>query len=300
MKITKHYFRACNRKKKKKKEKAIDTQFHFKRMRLEGKSGEDTGHDGTEASGVAASAVENRRRGRRGSRGGAGRNGAGGETDGGQGGARGGTDGGDTGGGDLGARGGGRSGGLRLGADGGGDLDARVDGGRGRNGSLGLGADGGGLGSLDSHGGGAGAGAGTGASSGGDTELGRVLVLAGTLNNEEQTVVGGVGLEVRARSPLELAAVGDGLGEGLQRDDVGGGTAQENQRDGTSSGGSPLDGVGLALRNDLVQARRDDGIATGVLAVIRSSVGSGHGHEGGESGCDGETHDDLSVGIDKE
>jgi hypothetical protein len=29
----------------KEKPKAIDTQFHFKRMRLEGKSGEDTGHD---------------------------------------------------------------------------------------------------------------------------------------------------------------------------------------------------------------------------------------------------------------
>jgi hypothetical protein len=264
-------------------------------MRLEGKSGEDTGHDGTEASGVAASAVENRGRGRGRSRGGAGRNGAGGETDGAQGGAGRRANGGDTGGGDLGAGGGGRSGGLRLRADGGGDLDARVDGGRGRNGSLGLGADGGGLGSLNGHS----AGAGTGASSGGDTELGGVLVLAGTLDNEEQTVVGGVGLEVRARSPLELAAVGDGLGESLQRDDVVGGTAQENQGDGTSSRRLPLDGVGLALGHDLVQTRSDDGIATGVLAVVRRSVGSGHGHEGGESGCDGETHYDLVSRLTK-
>lgn len=270
-------------------------------MRLEGESGEDTGHDGTEADGVAASAVENRGRSRRRSRGGAGGDGAGGETGGGQGGAGGGSDGGDTGGGDLGADGGGSSGGLSLGADGGGDLGALVDGGRGSrggggsSGGLGLGADGGGLGLLDCGG----RRAGTGASSGGDTELGGVLVLAGTLDNEEQTVVGNVGLKVRARSPLELAAVGDGLGESLEGLDVVGGTAQEDQGDGTNSGGSPLDGVGLALGHDLVQARGNDGIAAGVLGVVRSSVGSSQSHEGRENGGDGETHVDLVSRLTK-
>lgn len=128
----------------------------------------------------------------------------------------------------------------------------------------------------------------------GDTELGGVLVLTGTLDNEEETVVGGVGGQV-SRSPGELAAVGDGLGQGLEGLDIVGGTAEEDQRNGTSGGGSPLDVVGLALRNDLVQARGDDGIASGLLVVIRSSVGGGQGHEGGENGGSGETHFDQRM-----
>lgn len=286
MKITKHYFCACR-----KKEDATGTRSHFKRMRLEGESSEDTGHDGTEASSVAASAVENRGGGRRRSRGGAAGDGAGGETDGADGGAGGGSDGGDTGGGDLGGGGGSSSGGLSLGADCGGDLDALDDGGGGGSGGSRGGLSGASLGS--------GGGAGAGASGGGETELGGVLVLAGTLDNEEETVVGDVGLEVGAGGPLELSAVGDGLSESLEGNDVGGGTAQEDQGDGTSGGGGPLDGVGLALGNDLVQAGRGDGIAGRVLGVVRSSVGSRQTHEGGENGGDGETHGDLVSRLTK-
>lgn len=102
--------------------------------------------------------------------------------------------------------------------------------------------------------------------------------------------MGGVGGQVRAGSPLELAGVGDLLGEGLEGLHVGGGTAQEDQRDGTGGGGGPLDGVGLALGDDLVETGRGDGIASGVLGVIRAGVGSSQSHEGGESGGDGETH----------
>lgn len=263
-------------------------------MRLEGESGEDTGHDDTEAGSVAASAVENRGGGRRRSRGGTSGDGAGGETDGAQGGAGGGADGGDTGGNDLGDGGDGSSGGLSLRADGGGDHGALDD---GRRGSGGGGSGAGlGLGGLD---GGGGAGNGNGAGSGGDTELGGVLVLAGTLDNEEETVVGGVGRKVGARSPLELAAVGDGLGESLEGNDVGGGTAQEDQGDGANGGGGPLDGVGLALGDDLVQTRGGDGIAAGVLGVVGSSVGNRKSHEGGESGGDGETHGDLVSRLTK-
>jgi hypothetical protein len=102
--------------------------------------------------------------------------------------------------------------------------------------------------------------------------------------------VGGVGGQVRARSPGEFSAVSNGVGQGLDGLDVGGGTAEKDQRDGTSGGGSPLDGVGLALRNDLVQARGGNGIAGGILGVVRIGEGGGQGHEGGESGGGGETH----------
>jgi len=187
--------------------------------------------------------------------------------------------------------GGSSSGGLSLGADGGGDLDALDDGGGGGSGGSRGGLSGASLGS--------GGGAGAGASGGGETELGGVLVLAGTLDNEEETVVGDVGLEVGAGGPLELSAVGDGLSESLEGNDVGGGTAQEDQGDGTSGGGGPLDGVGLALGNDLVQAGRGDGIAGRVLGVVRSSVGSRQTHEGGENGGDGETHGDLVSRLTK-
>ena len=260
-------------------------------MRLEDEGGNDTGHDGTEADGVAASAVEDGGGRRR-----SGGDSAGGETDGGQGGAGGGLDGRNTSGGDLGGGGSGESssnsggggGGsgssLSLGADSGGDLGALDNGGRSNRG-------GGGSGGLS---GGASDGAGAGDNSGGDTELGGVLVLAGTLNNEKQTVVGDVGLQVSARSPAELAAVGDGLGKSLEGEDVGGGTAQKNEGDRANSGGSPLDGVGLALGHDLIQTRVGDGIAAGLLVVIRSSVGSSQSHEGRESGGDSETHDVVS------
>lgn len=152
------------------------------------------------------------------------------------------------------------------------------------------GGRGSGLSGLDG-GGGAGAGADTGG--GAETELGGVLVLAGTLDNEEQTVVGGVGGQVRARSPGELARVGDLLSEGLEGLDVGGGTAEEDQGDGTLGGGSPLDGVALALRDDLVQTGGGNGVAGRVLVVVGLGVGSSQGHKGGESGSDGETHGDL-------
>ena len=107
--------------------------------------------------------------------------------------------------------------------------------------------------------------------------------------------MGGVGGQVRARSPLELSAVGDGVGQGLDGLDVVGGTAEEDQRDGTSGGGSPLDGVGLALRNELVQARGDDGIAGGILAVVRVGGSGGQGHKGREDGGGGETHCDICL-----
>lgn len=271
-------------------------------VRLESESSENTGEDGAEADGVAAGTVEDGRRGR-----GGGRGGAGGDGSGGGGGASGGNPG-DAGGGVDGRDGGGlgNAGGLGLGADSGGDLGAGHDGGEGGGsgggrggGALSLGADSGALGGLDGGGSGASGSRGGGADHDGgatggraETELGGVLVLAGTLDNEEETVVGGVNLKVGAGGPGEGAAVGDGVGEGLDGLHVRGGATEEDQGDRASGGRVPLDGVGLALRNDLVQAGGNNGVARGGLGVVGVSQSRRNNGEGRDDGGGSETHID--------
>lgn len=287
----------------------IHNQMEF---RLEGESSEDTGENGAEADGVTAGTVEGGRRGRGGGRGGAG--GAGGGGGGGASGGHPGDAGGRADGGDGGGLG--NTGGLSLGADGGGDLGALHDGGEGGGsgggrgrGGLSLGADGGALGGLNSGSGSAGGGraggadldGGVGGATGGgaETELSGVLVLAGALDDKEETVVGSVNLEVGTGGPGEGAAVGDGVGEGLEGLHVVGGATEEDQGDGTSGGRIPLDGVGLALRDDLVQARGNNGVARGVLGVVGVSQSRRSNGEGRDDSGGSETHAG-GVEIDKE
>lgn len=265
---------------------------------LESKNSHSTGNDGAHAQGIAVSSAggdgRNDRGAARGSsdrgndRGAARRSAAGDDRDGRRRDSR------------HGRHGGGLSGGrVSDAAGGGGDGDG--DGGHGLRalggGDGGDGSDGGflgGRGSLrgrDDGGGGSGGGIRVGALAGvGDTELSRVLVLAGALDNEHQAVVGDVVLEVSAGGPGEAAVVGNLLGDGLDGLDVGAGAAEEDQRDGARGGGSPLNVEGLADGDLLVQAGLDDGIAPRGLGVVRGSVGADHGREGGDDGSKGETH----------
>lgn len=274
---------------------------------LEGHDGEHGSDDSAEADGLLASAVV----------GGGGRGGSGGGS--------GSTNGHRGGGGGLHGAAGQRAGGhgdgsgntgLGLGADSGGDLSGRDhggpgsshsgDGGGGSSGSLGLslGADGGGLVVNDGDvslagagrslgcdsGGLAGAGAGAGASGGGDTELGGPLVGAGALNDQEDTVVGGVDGQAGAGGPLVRTGVVDVLNDGLERDNVGAGTTEEDEGDLVTEGGVPLNLEGSALGNLLIQRRVGDGVTLRILGVVGLGVGSSEGREGGQDGSSGETH----------
>lgn len=285
-----------------KREKGLDLQGH---------EGNETSDNGTEGDDVAASSVEGGGGGlgSGGSGGGAsgldvggalqgaGANGADGYT-----GGRGSSSGSDGG---LGADGGGdlpgaddsggrsssggsssRGAGLILGAVGGGDIVDDGDdgqlGGRGSSSSLGS------LGGGDSGG--------SGALSLGETELGGPLVgtVVGTgiLNDDQETVVGDIGGQAGAGSPDELARVGDALSEGLDGDDVVGGAAQEDDRDGLAQVVIPLDGVGLALGDLLVQAGGADGVTLRSLGVVGGGVGSSDGREGRDESSSREAHGD--------
>lgn len=171
--------------------------------------------------------------------------------------------------------------GLSLGADGSGDLISHVRGGRR---STGVGSARGG--NLRSSGGRRR----RSAVRVGDTELGGVLVLASSLDDQEETVVGDIGLKAGAGSPFELAGVGDLLGNSLESLHVGALATEKDQRDGTLGGRAPSDGVWFANGHGLVQTGSVDGVASRTLAVIRVGVGSSQSREGSESTEDGETH----------
>lgn len=180
-----------------------------------------------------------------------------------------------------------RSLGLSLGADGGGLVVGHGDngaagGGRGSL-SLGLRADGGGT--VDDDGGSVGAGVTL-----GDTELGGPLVLAGALNDEQETVVSDVGGQRGAGGPGVGASVLDVLDDGLEGLDVGAGSTEEDQRDLALSSGGPLDLEGLALGDLLLERRRRDGVTQRRLGVIGLGVGRSEGSEGREDSSGGETH----------
>lgn len=128
-----------------------------------------------------------------------------------------------------------------------------------------------------------------------DAELGGPLVgtLAGAgLDDEQEAVVGGVGLELGRGRPLVGAAVGDVLSKGVHGLDVGAGATEEHERDGALGGRIPGDGVGLADRDQFLEARLGDGIAAGRNRVVGGGVGSRHGHEGGDEAGGEETHCD--------
>lgn len=61
--------------------------------------------------------------------------------------------------------------------------------------------------------------------------MGRVLVRAGSFDDELDAVVRGVGFEGGGDGPGEGAGVVDGVSDGEDGDDVRGGAAEEEQRD---------------------------------------------------------------------
>jgi hypothetical protein len=85
----------------------------------------------------------------------------------------------------------------------------------------------------------------------GDTELSRVLVLAGDVVDQLESVVGGVGLERGGRGPGEGAGVLEALNESLDGDNVGRGATEQEERDRVGGGWLPGDGEGLASRDNL-------------------------------------------------
>lgn len=126
--------------------------------------------------------------------------------------------------------------------------------------------------------------------------MGRVLILAGALDDEHETVVGDVGLKLGAGSPDIAAIVLDRLSDGSDGFDVGAGPPEEDQRDGPFRGGGPLNGVRLVDRDDLVKLGLEDGIALGRLGVVRRSMGRDQGREDRDNRCKGEMHDFSAIG----
>lgn len=114
------------------------------------------------------------------------------------------------------------------------------------------------------------------------TELSRVLVAQGGLVDEQNAVVGDVGL-VAGRLPQERACVGQVLGDDGDGHDVLARPAQELKGDGARGVGIPGDLVGLALGHNLVQAGGEDGVALGRLAVVGlQKLGRSKGHQSGD------------------
>lgn len=121
----------------------------------------------------------------------------------------------------------------------------------------------------------------------GDTELGGVLVLAGHIINDLNTVAVGAsgGLEVGRRSPGEATAVGDTLGERrTELDNVGGRALQEKDGDGVGSGWLPSDGERLAGWDNLF-------MVSAVLGLFRSCLACA------ESCCQGPSQHNLEHNV---
>jgi hypothetical protein len=85
----------------------------------------------------------------------------------------------------------------------------------------------------------------------GDTELGGVLVLAGNVVDQLESVAGAVSLEGGGRGPSEGTRVVDTLSKSLDGDNVGGRSTEEEERDRVGGGWLPGDGEGLASRDNL-------------------------------------------------
>lgn len=117
------------------------------------------------------------------------------------------------------------------------------------------------------------------------TELNRVLVAEGGLVNQENTVVGHIGL-VAGRFPQEGARVGNVLGNDVDGHDVLAWPAQQLQGDGARRVGLPGDLEGLTLWDYLAQLRGEDRVALRRLAVVgleKLRRGRSRGQESGDS-----------------
>lgn len=82
-----------------------------------------------------------------------------------------------------------------------------------------------------------------------DTELGGVLVEAGDVVNELDSVAGSIGLEVGGHVPGVGTAVGNADDDVLERNNVVGGATEQDQGHAVRAGWRPGDGEGLACRD---------------------------------------------------
>jgi hypothetical protein len=140
----------------------------------------------------------------------------------------------------------------------------------------------------------------------GDAELGGVLVLAGRVVDELDTVALGAlgGDKAVLGLPGVAAAVGDHLGDGLDELEVLGRALEEDERDGALGGRVPRDGEGRANGHNGVEARLRDGVALGRI-TSGSGVGRDQRSEGGEAGGEETEHGGrhlewvIEVGMEK-
>ena len=83
------------------------------------------------------------------------------------------------------------------------------------------------------------------------------------VTDQLDTVAGRAGLEVGGWCPDKCARVFDALGDGVQRDHVGGRALEQQQGHRVFGGGRPGDGVWHAGGDLLVKAGLGDGVAGG-------------------------------------
>lgn len=115
------------------------------------------------------------------------------------------------------------------------------------------------------------------------------LVLASRINDQLDAIALLVGFQVGGWRPDIGAAVLDFLSDGVERLDVLGGAAEQEDGDGALGGRVPRDGVRLAGRDDIAEAGVENWVALGV--ANRSGVGGDlreARQAGGEEGEDGE------------
>lgn len=127
----------------------------------------------------------------------------------------------------------------------------------------------------------------------GDTELGGPLVSTGALDDDQETIVGGVGGQVVAGGPGVVTSVVDVLNDSLEGLHVGRRAAQKDQGDLVTESRVPLDLVGSTLRDLVVQTGSANSIALGALGVVGLGEGRSEGDERGDDSTSGETHGDL-------
>jgi len=118
--------------------------------------------------------------------------------------------------------------------------------------------------------------------------LSRPLVLASCVVDDLETVVRHVGLEVGCDVPDVGAGVGDLLDDGVERQNVLGRAAEEDDSHGALGGWSPGDGIGLAGGDSLIETGFGNWITR--RAGGRSGVGRGESREASSEECESGAH----------
>ena len=130
-----------------------------------------------------------------------------------------------------------------------------------------------------------------------DAELSRVLVLAGSLDDDLDAVVGDVVFEVGVGHPDVGAGVVDGVDDGADGDDVGAWATEEEDGDLSFGGGIPGDLELLADGHLLVELGSEDGVTGWWLGGVWGGSSRHGGHEGSEEGEGREFHYELSQDV---